>query len=166
MPPHFPRDRHERTGNASALTPGWRRARTRPLATSRADWARRTNQVQFARRAADSAFRRQASANLGATNGLVTWATGSFVPANGALILNSVFADSEIEFQNPINLGAATRTVQVDDNTALTTDFATLSGSVTNGALVKTGAGKLVLAGSTKPLHGRGPDREQRDAGS
>ena len=65
------------------------------------------------------------------------------------MILNSAHADSEIEFQNPINLAGAARTVQVNDNTATNSDFATLSGVVTNGGLVKTGAGKLVLAGST-----------------
>ena len=103
-----------------------------------------------------SAYGAKRLVNLGGATGLVTWASGSFVPSGSALILNSASADSEIVFQNPINLNVKTNTVQVNDNPALTTDFATLSGVVTNGALVKTGAGTLVLGGSTNRFTGSG----------
>ena len=96
-----------------------------------------------------SAYGAKRLANLGGASAGVSWNVGSFISTGNALILNSAHADSEIEFQNPINLAGAARTVQVNDNTATNSDFATLSGVVTNGGLVKTGAGKLVLAGST-----------------
>jgi autotransporter-associated beta strand protein len=51
-----------------------------------------------------------------------------------------------VDFQNPLDLGAATRTVQVDDGAAAIDGK--LSGSLTNGNLTKTGPGTLALTGS------------------
>ncbi|MEI6169023.1 MAG: autotransporter-associated beta strand repeat-containing protein [bacterium] len=96
-----------------------------------------------------SAYGGKRVVNLGGAGALMTWNGPAFIATGAMFIFNTLFADSEIQFQNPINLAGATRTVQVNDNTATNSDFATLSGVVTNGGLVKTGAGKLVLAGST-----------------
>ena len=52
---------------------------------------------------------------------------------------------------NPINLNGGVRTVQVNDNTTTTTDFATMSGVLSGGTgsgLIKTGAGTLILGNS------------------
>ncbi|MCX5653970.1 MAG: autotransporter-associated beta strand repeat-containing protein, partial [Planctomycetota bacterium] len=86
---------------------------------------------------------------------MLTWASGQFVPSGAALVFGSPTADSETEFRNPINLGSATRTVTVNDNPAVATDFATLSGVLSGGgagsdflALTKNGPGTLVLSGT------------------
>ena len=112
--------------------------------------------VQFTGSGGFSALGGKRLVNLGGASNLVTWGSGSFVPVGSSLTFNSAFADSEIEFRNPINLNARTNTIQVNDNPAFTTDFATLAGSVTNGALVKTGPGLLVLAGATNRFRGAG----------
>ena len=51
---------------------------------------------------------------------------------------------------NPIALGTSVRTVQVNDNSATTADYAVMSGvlSGSGGGITKTGAGKLVLTGA------------------
>lgn len=113
-------------------------------------------QVQITTNGGFSAYGGKRQVNLGGAAVLVTWGSGSFVPTNSALILNSTVADSEIEFKNPINLNALTCAIQVNDNPATNSDFATVSGVITNGALVKTGSGTLVLAGSTNRFTGAG----------
>ncbi len=77
----------------------------------------------------------------------LTWASGNFVPSGSALVFGSPTADSETEFRNAINFGGATRTITVNDNPATTGDFATLTGALTNGGLLKSGNGLLVLTG-------------------
>lgn len=61
----------------------------------------------------------------------LTWGVAPFQPAN--LVLNAIYADSALEFRNPINLNGAMRTVIVE------TQVATLSG-------VLSGAGSSGLA--------------------
>jgi len=78
----------------------------------------------------------------------LTWGSGNFVPSGAALVFGSTKADSETEFRNAIDLNGGTRTVTVDDNPASTGDFATMSGTLSNGSLKKDGLGRLVLAGS------------------
>lgn len=85
-----------------------------------------------------------------ATPSSLTWASGGFV-TTGNLILNSAIALSEVEFRNPIDLAAVTRTIQVDDNANTFTDFATISGVISGTAgsnISKTGAGTLQLLGA------------------
>ena len=80
----------------------------------------------------------------------LTWASGGFV-TTGNLILNSASALSEVEFRNPIDLAAATRTIQVDDNANTFTDFATITGVIsgaTGSNISKTGTGTLQLLGA------------------
>ena len=92
--------------------------------------------------------------NIGgsATPSTVVWGTA---PADvgskivGTLMLNSTTATSLTDFRNPINLNGADRSIQVDDNPSVTTDYASMSGAITYGSgtagIVKTGDGLLVL---------------------
>ncbi len=87
--------------------------------------------------------------NLGGASAQVTWGSGSFLPSGAPLFLGSPGADSTVLFQNPINLGSSTGTVQVNSGSA-TIDArlaGTISGSGTAG-LSKTGAGTLELVAS------------------
>ncbi|MDH4455002.1 MAG: autotransporter-associated beta strand repeat-containing protein, partial [Verrucomicrobiota bacterium] len=99
--------------------------------------------------------------NLGgqATPDTVLFGTGGIGNGTGTLILSSATALSEVDVINNINLGvsqAATRTVQVDDNGTTNTDYATMSGVISNSgttaagiaAFRKTGGGVLVLTGN------------------
>ncbi|MCX6997929.1 MAG: autotransporter-associated beta strand repeat-containing protein [Kiritimatiellaeota bacterium] len=89
--------------------------------------------------------------NLGGngTPDLITWATANTGFNGQTLILGASSATHMVTLQNPIDLGTATRTVQVDDGVA---DIdATLSGNLSGaggGALTKTGNGTLVLSGA------------------
>ncbi|MCX5671507.1 MAG: autotransporter-associated beta strand repeat-containing protein, partial [Planctomycetota bacterium] len=76
------------------------------------------------------------------------WGSGYFVPSGSSFILGSLTADNETEFRNPVNLAGAARTILVNDNPFSTGDFATLSGTLSNGGLVKEGPGMVVLKGS------------------
>jgi len=76
---------------------------------------------------------------------LITWGSADFNP--GTLVLNSVYADNTLAFQNPIDLNGTTRAIAVNANTATVSgDISTGSGSAVG--LTKSGAGTLVLAGN------------------
>ena len=68
------------------------------------------------------------------------------------MYLGSTSAQYETEVQNSIDLNGGARTVQVNDNSNSSGDFATLSGvisdSVGGATLTKTGPGLLVIRGS------------------
>ena len=83
--------------------------------------------------------------NLGGAAALVTWATAGTGLNSQALILGASTATHMVDFQNPIDLGAAVRTVQVDDGAAATDAKITGILSGVGGGLTKTGAGTLVL---------------------
>ena len=86
--------------------------------------------------------------NLGGASAAITWATASTGLNGKTLILGSATATHMVTVQNPLDLGAAVRTVQVDDGAAAIDG--TLSGvlSGTGGGLTKTGAGTLALTAS------------------
>lgn len=87
--------------------------------------------------------------NLGGASASITWATqnGGF---NGkTLILGANTATHTVDFQNPIDLGTAARTVQTDDGSAVID--AKISGAITGatgGNLTKSGLGTLALTGA------------------
>ena len=93
--------------------------------------------------------------NLGGAGAGVTWGSGNFVPNGNILDFgqsagNSNTSFAAIDFQNPINLGAAVRTIDVSNgtSTSVTGVDAILSGaltSITSGGLTKTGSGVLKL---------------------
>ncbi len=83
----------------------------------------------------------------------LTWGSGGFMgvtgTSTGAFVLNSVYSLDEIEVRNAINLNGVNRTIQVDDNTSTSTDFATITGVISNSTgtagLTKTGTSILQL---------------------
>lgn len=86
--------------------------------------------------------------NLGGTGGTVTWGSGTFNPT--ALVLGSSTSMGETEFANGIDLGAAARTVTVNNNgnTGTMVTAGILSGVITGsagGTLTKNGGGTLIL---------------------
>ncbi len=91
--------------------------------------------------------------NLYGDGRTIAWGTDGAHTLTGTMVLNSTSAQSEVEFQNGIDLTGGARTVQVDDNPNSTGDFATLSGvisdSVGGASFTKTGAGTLVLGGAS-----------------
>jgi autotransporter-associated beta strand protein len=93
-----------------------------------------------------AAFGGTKTVNLGGSGGPVTWGSGNFVNTNHNLILSHVTATGTLNFQNPINLGAASRTVVADDGSAAID--AELSGTLigAGGGLQKNGDGVLRLA--------------------
>jgi len=71
----------------------------------------------------------------------LTWGSGSFLPTT--LVLNETTADHKVTFLNAINLGASTRTVNVNANVAEMSGALTGTGA---SGLTKDGPGKLVLS--------------------
>lgn len=110
------------------------------------------NQVQWAVGTAGGGFSARGgnlSVALGSATDPLIWAsTPQFVSDGAPLIFGSVTADAVVDFTNNVNLNGALRTVQVVDNTLLTTDWAKLSGVLSNGSLTKTGNGILELSGA------------------
>ena len=93
--------------------------------------------------------------NLGgqATPATVTWNSTYFLPSSGStsatLVLGSHQATGTINFENPINLGNAARTVQVNQGSGMAAVDAQLSGVLSgSGGLTVTGDGALALTAS------------------
>ncbi|MEI6606273.1 MAG: Ig-like domain-containing protein [Verrucomicrobiota bacterium] len=82
----------------------------------------------------------------------LTWGTSPFNP--GIFILNYTNANNTLDFKNPIDLGASSRTVEVDaaDPNAISTMSGALSGS--SGGITKIGVGTLVLGNASNNYAG------------
>ena len=83
----------------------------------------------------------------------LTWGSGGFVGTGGtqSLFFGSASALADVKFTNPINFGAAKRTINIVDNANTGSDFATLSGVLSGGAGIgfqKTGSAPLRLTGA------------------
>lgn len=114
------------------------------------------DQVQWAAGGGFAAVGADRAVNLGGSAAPVTWGAGAFVPDGRPLILGSTYADRTVDLQNPIYLGGASRTNQIDLGTAPVYD-AVLSGLLSGdagGVLVKAGAGRLLLANSANTYAG------------
>lgn len=85
--------------------------------------------------------------NIGGAGAGVTWGTSPFGITGNIINLNQAGAPYSLNFVNPIEIGATTRTVDVSSvESGVTT---TLSGAITGtGGLTKTGAGTLILTGT------------------
>ncbi len=84
------------------------------------------------------------------TGNPVWGSTPGFFAPTGNLILGSVNATDLVTWTNDFSLGAATRTITVNDNLFTTADSAEISGVISGAAgsgLVKTGTGLLTLSG-------------------
>jgi len=97
--------------------------------------------------------------NLGGAGATLTWGAGGFVPTGSSLLFghggsinNQVSHSGSIDFQNSIDLGTASRTVDVATTDVSAAMFpAILSGNLTSsagGGVAKTGTGALFLSGS------------------
>jgi fibronectin-binding autotransporter adhesin len=75
----------------------------------------------------------------------LTTASG-FVTRTGELQFNSTLADNVVTLHNAINLTGTSRIIRVTDNPNTANDYAVLSGTLSNGGIVKTGNGVLVLS--------------------
>jgi autotransporter-associated beta strand protein len=87
--------------------------------------------------------------NLGGASAPITWATANTGFNAKTLILGANTATHTIDFQNPLDLGNAARTVQTDNGNAIIDGK--LSGAITGiagGNLNKTGLGTLALTGT------------------
>jgi autotransporter-associated beta strand protein len=87
--------------------------------------------------------------NIGGDLRSITWATATTGFAGRVLRLGFHSATNTVDFQNPIDMTNAARTVQVDDGAADVDGK--LSGNITGiagGGLIKTGLGTLVLSGT------------------
>jgi autotransporter-associated beta strand protein len=106
-----------------------------------------TNQVQWT---GSGGFAGEIAINLGgaAPPAPVTWGAGGFVPDGSALAFAAAGL-SGTDFQNPIDLGGAARTVTVGTNAT-----ATLSGVLSNGGLTKSGPGWLIIINNTNTFAG------------
>jgi len=83
----------------------------------------------------------------------MVWASyGSQSFVREGMVLGSQTADSEVVIPHAIDLNGAAHDVKVVDNPGSTSDFATLSGALTNGSISKSGKGTLVLSNSGNTL--------------
>ncbi len=121
---------------------------SRPLGTA-------AQQVQIgANGGGFSAHGANRTVNLGGAGATLNFGGGSGWNASGQLSLTAATATHTVDFQNPLALGNAARTVEVRDGAAAVD--AILSGaltSTTGGGLVKTGDGWLRLTGAN-PYNG------------
>ncbi|MGH3580015.1 MAG: beta strand repeat-containing protein, partial [Mycobacterium sp.] len=81
-----------------------------------------------------------------------TWGTTSgFLSSGGNLILGSTGANDALTWTSDFSLGAASRTIVVNDNTFTAADIATISSVISgtgSAGLTKSGAGTLILSGT------------------
>ncbi|MCC6126681.1 MAG: autotransporter-associated beta strand repeat-containing protein [Pirellulales bacterium] len=117
---------------------------TRPLSTSGAAFQWTANGGGFS--AGASAF----NVNVGGASGTLTWGSTVGSEIVGTLKFGSRTSANVTIFENGIDLNGATRTINVEDNTATNMDYTVLTGVVSNSTgtagLSKTGDGTLVLA--------------------
>jgi fibronectin-binding autotransporter adhesin len=78
----------------------------------------------------------------------LTWGVGGFVSGSGRLQFNSLTADNVVTFNNNIDFAGGVRTLAVRNNLTTTSDYAVLTGVLSNGSFNKVEEGMLVLAGA------------------
>ncbi len=97
-----------------------------------------------------AAFGADRVVNLGGLSASVNWTTANTGLNSKVLILSHPTATHMVDFQNPLDMLAVARTVQVDNGSAAIDGK--LSGNITgiaSGNLTKTGFGTLLLSGTT-----------------
>ncbi len=83
----------------------------------------------------------------------LTWGTADFAPTT--LVLNETTANQNLTFANPVDLNAATRTVNVNATTGGVSMTGVLSNSSGTAGLTKGGAGVLVLTNNNSSFNGK-----------
>lgn len=111
-----------------------------------ADWNVATNWV---------AYGANRVVNLGGASASVAWATAT--TGLNAVILNFGYPTSThtVDFQNPLDMGTAGRTISMNDSLALVE--VNISGNLTSGTggnLTKNGTGTLALSGGANSYTG------------
>ena len=113
------------------------------------------DQVQWTGSGGFAAFNADRVVNLGGAGATVTWATGSFVPNGSTFYLGANSATHTVDFQNPIDLGSANRTIDINNSAAAALD-AIISGSISgSGGLTKNGDGTLLLQSTASSYTGQ-----------
>lgn len=113
------------------------------------------DQVQWTGAGGFAAFNADRVVNLGGAGATVTWATGSFVPNGSVFYLGANSATHTVDFQNPIDLGSAVRTIEINNAAAVALD-AIISGPISgSGGLTKNGDGTLLLQSATSSYTGQ-----------
>ena len=95
--------------------------------------------------------------NLGGNGATVTWGTSPFLWPGASLFLGSSTANATVDFQNGINLGSATRTVQVARGTGSGPDgklSGVISGSVSLTVAPNGTEGRLLLTNGNNSYAG------------
>lgn len=112
-------------------------------------------QVQWTGGGGFAAYNADRVVNLGGAGATVTWATGNFVPNGSALYLGANSATHTVDFQNPIDLGSAVRTLEINNATAVAVD-AIISGTLSGaGGITKNGDGTLSLTATNSSYTGQ-----------
>lgn len=103
-----------------------------------------------------SAYGADRFVNIGGAGATLTYATttvNNFVASRDSqLVLSSSTSDSTIDFQNGLNFASDTQTIKVNNGSASVD--AKLSGKLTAGGLVKSGAGTLSITNNTNDYAG------------
>jgi len=105
--------------------------------------------LQFGNNGGWAAFGADRVVNLGGASASVVWATATTGLGGRTLILGHPTATHRVDFQNPLDMTNAARTIQVDDGTASVDGI--VSGNITgvaSGNLTKSGNGTLALTGA------------------
>ena len=104
-----------------------------------------SDQVQWLSSGGFSAQGGPLTVNLGGSTATVVWGSPSFLPSGVPLVLNSLTADSLLNFQNGIDLGGQLQEIIVVDNPNSSTDLAEMTGVLSDGGIVKGGTGTLIF---------------------
>ena len=103
-----------------------------------------TGQVQFAGSGGFAASGGTRIVDLGGNGATLIWGSGGFVGEARTLLLSTAASDSTVILNNGIDLNGTARTIQANDGSAAVD--ARIAGVLSNGSLIKTGAGTLELA--------------------
>ncbi|WP_197456769.1 autotransporter-associated beta strand repeat-containing protein [Cephaloticoccus primus] len=80
----------------------------------------------------------------GVVRGKVTWGKSGFVPIGSVLMFGAEGTGGLVSFHNPIDLAGGQREIWVHRETVA---GLLLGGELTNGGLIKTGTGRLIISG-------------------
>jgi len=78
----------------------------------------------------------------GVAGGKLTWGQGGFVPLGSAFLFGSEYSAGTVELGNAVDLAGGVREINVARNS-----YGSFTGNFTNGGLIKTGEGLLMLRG-------------------
>ncbi len=93
--------------------------------------------------------------NIGGAGATMTWGVGGFVPNGSAMNLGTTSATHTVDFQNPIDLGGTTRSLDIGEAVAVPVD-AVISGAISGtGGLTKNGDGTLALTSAASTYTGQ-----------